>query len=124
MLMLMCPYCGVMADETELTPGGEAHLRRQGPASSDQDFSTYLFDRKNPKGVHVERWVHRYGCGKWFHAVRCTQTLAVFGTYSAQTYRPPAEICQFVVQRHPDWQWVNSEAEHPTSLDHTSEDET
>ena len=26
MLILECPYCGVKAEETELAPGGEAHL--------------------------------------------------------------------------------------------------
>ena len=31
MLILTCPYCGVNAEETELHPGGEAHLARIGP---------------------------------------------------------------------------------------------
>ncbi len=43
-----------------------------------------MFARKNPKGVHFERWRHAYGCGKWFLAARCTATLEVFGTYPAQ----------------------------------------
>ena len=51
MLILDCPYCGVKADETELAPGGEAHLKRVGPAGTDEDFESYLFDRANPKGV-------------------------------------------------------------------------
>jgi hypothetical protein len=33
MLVLTCPYCGVAADETELAPGGAAHLRRAGPVT-------------------------------------------------------------------------------------------
>ena len=28
MLTLHCPYCGVEAEESELAPGGEAHLKR------------------------------------------------------------------------------------------------
>lgn len=92
MLILECPYCGVKADETELHAGGEAHLKRYGPGSSEDEFEQYLFLRENPKGVHVERWRHVYGCGKWFHAVRDTMTLQVFGTYSAQTLEPPADI--------------------------------
>ena len=55
MLILECPYCGVKADETELHGGGEAHLKRYGPGSSDADFAGYLFHRKNPKGLHFER---------------------------------------------------------------------
>ena len=46
-----------------------------------------MFARKNPKGVHFERWRHAYGCGKWFLAARCTATLEVFGTYPAQVSR-------------------------------------
>ncbi|MGY9046611.1 MAG: sarcosine oxidase subunit delta, partial [Rhodobacterales bacterium] len=92
MLILTCPYCGVKAEETELHGGGEAHLTRFGPESSDEAFEGYLFQRENPKGVHFERWRHAQGCGKWFHAARCTVTLEVFGTYRAQTSEPPQTI--------------------------------
>ncbi|MEM9141257.1 MAG: sarcosine oxidase subunit delta [Pseudomonadota bacterium] len=103
MLQLMCPYCLVLVDETELQPGGEAHLTRFGPGSSDDDFRDYLFTRKNPKGVHFERWRHIYGCGKWFHAARCTVTLEVFGTYPAQTFGPPDDIIAKIKAKRPDW---------------------
>ena len=105
MLILRCPYCGVMADETELTPGGEAHLKRFGPGSSDDAFEGYLFHRENPKGVHFERRRHSYGCGKWFHAARDTATMEVFGTYPAQVTEPPQEICDKITARHPGWHW-------------------
>jgi len=104
MLQLTCPNCGAACEETELAPGGEAHLERHGPGSSDADFATYLFTRRNPKGVHFERWRHAYGCGKWFHAARCTATLEVFGTYSAQSTEPPAEIAAKIRERRPDWE--------------------
>ncbi|WP_375552380.1 sarcosine oxidase subunit delta [Rhodophyticola porphyridii] len=103
MLILTCPNCGLAADETELSPGGEAHLKRFGPGSEDSDFEGYLFHRANPKGVHFERWRHAYGCGKWFLAARDTATLEVFGTYPAQTTEPPAEIITRIRARHPDW---------------------
>lgn len=105
MLILECPYCGVHADETELSPGGEAHLKRFGPESSEEDFEGYLFVRENPKGVHFERWRHSYGCGKWFHAARCTTTLEVFGTYSAQTFVPPQNIMDKISAKRPGWVW-------------------
>ena len=105
MLILTCPNCGVAADETELTAGGEAHLKRHGPGSSDDDFEGYLFQRENPKGVHFERWRHSYGCGKWFHAARCTITLEVFGTYSAQVTEPPKEILDKISAKRPGWSW-------------------
>lgn len=99
MLMLFCPNCGMTVEETELAAGGEAHLKRFGPESSDQDFEAYLFLRDNKKGVHFERWRHAYGCGKWFLAARDTATLEVFGTYSAQTTEPPAEILARIRER-------------------------
>ena len=104
MLLLTCPSCGVTAEETEFAPGGEAHLRRAGPGSPDDDFEGYMFARANPRGVHFERWRHAYGCGKWFHAARCTLTLEVFATYSAQTPEPPAEVLASIRARRPDWE--------------------
>jgi sarcosine oxidase subunit delta len=67
----------------------------------------YLFQRENPKGVHFERWRHVYGCGKWFHAARCTATLEVFGTYSAQTLEPPQDIKDKITAKRPGWTWGN-----------------
>ncbi len=103
MLLIKCPYCNVDCDETELAPGGEAHLKREGPGSDAKDFEDYMFMRKNPMGVHYERWRHVYGCGKWFHAARSTTTLEVFGTYSAQTTKPPKSIETAIKKKLPDW---------------------
>ncbi len=107
MLIFECPYCGVMADETELAPGGEAHLTRVGAGADEADFEGYLFHRKNPRGVHFERWRHAAGCGKWFHAARDTMNLEVFGTYSAQVFAPPKELVAVIKKKRPDWEgWV------------------
>ena len=105
MLTLTCPNCGITAEETEFHAGGEAHLKRFGPGSSDSDFEKYLFMRENPKGVHFERWRHVAGCGKWFHAARCTMTLEVFGTYPAQTLAPPKDITDKISAKRPGWTW-------------------
>ena len=104
MLLLTCPCCGVSGEETEFAPGGEAHISRAGPDSGADEFRDYLFERRNPKGVHFERWRHAYGCGKWFHVARCTATLEVFGTYSAQTFGPPDDIIARIRAKRPDWE--------------------
>ena len=104
MLQLECPYCGVLADETELQPGGEAHLKRAGPDADADMFEAYLFTRRNPRGIHFERWRHAFGCGRWFHAARDTATLEVFGTYPAQTVEPPADILAAIRARRPEWE--------------------
>ena len=105
MLILTCPYCDIDCDETELHAGGEAHLTRHGPGSSDAEFEEYLFMRENPRGVHFERWRHVYGCGKWFHAARHTSSLEVFGTYSAQVTEPPKEVRAAITAKVPGWRW-------------------
>jgi sarcosine oxidase subunit delta len=104
MLMLDCPQCGRAACETELAPGGEAHLKRFGPGSDDDAFEGYLFLRRNPRGVHFERWRHAMGCGKWFIAARCTVTLEVFATYPAQVAAPPPEAIAAIRARRPEWE--------------------
>jgi sarcosine oxidase, subunit delta len=103
MLRLTCPNCGIEGEETEFAAGGEAHLKRFGPGSGDEEFRDYLFQRQNPKGVHFERWRHAYGCGKWFHAARDTATLEVFGTYPAQVSGPPEELLKAIAARRPGW---------------------
>lgn len=104
MLTLTCPCCGVTAEETELAPGGEAHLKRFGPGASEAEFEAYMFARANTKGVVFERWRHAYGCGKWFLAARSSVTLEVFGTYPAQTSAPPAYLIAAIKARVPGWE--------------------
>lgn len=104
MLVLTCPNCGVSAEETEFHGGGEAHIKRFAAGSDDDAFTSYLFDKKNPRGVIFERWRHVFGCGKWFHAARCSGTLEVFGTYSAQTTEPPLKIIDAIKKKRPEWE--------------------
>ncbi|QYX56427.1 sarcosine oxidase subunit delta [Roseovarius sp. SCSIO 43702] len=105
MLILECPCCGVKGEETEFAGGGEAHLKRYGPGSSDEAFHDYLFAKENPKGPHLERWRHANGCGKWFLAARDTVTMEVYGTYSAQTTEPPKHIKDKISAKRPGWSW-------------------
>ncbi len=99
MLLIHCPCCGVEAEETEFAAGGEAHITRPGPDCSDAEWSTYLFDRKNPRGVHLERWRHAFGCGKWFHMARHTYTLEIYGVYKADELTPPQAILDRIAER-------------------------
>jgi sarcosine oxidase subunit delta len=54
-----------------------------------------------------EAHITRFGCGKWFHAARCTATLEVFGTYKAQTIEPPQVIKDAITAKRPGWSWRN-----------------
>jgi heterotetrameric sarcosine oxidase delta subunit len=92
MLLIPCPYCGAR-DETEFSYGHEAHIARpQNPDQlSDAEFADYLFMRKNPKGVHFERWVHTRGCRRWFNVARHTVSHRILAVYKMGE-PPPREL--------------------------------
>lgn len=89
MLLIPCPYCGERP-EVEFAYGGEAHLARPADPSalSDEQWAAYLYFRKNPRGLHAERWRHVRGCGRFFNAIRDTTTDRFGATYKVGE-RPP-----------------------------------
>lgn len=74
MIVIRCPYCNELRYEDELEYGGEAELVRPTPPdkAGDKAWSDYLYMRRNNKGVHLEQWSCRAGCGQWFKAARDT----------------------------------------------------
>jgi len=89
MMQLACPWCGPR-EEVEFTCGGTAHVTHPGRAAGDAEWGAYLYFRANPKGVHLERWRHLYGCGRWFHVARHTVTHEILAVYGATEAPPPA----------------------------------
>ena len=82
MFLIHCPWCGDR-DQTEFSCHGEAHIARpENPQElSEEAWGDYLFFRKNPKGIHHERWVHSHGCRRWFNVVRDTRSDRIHGSY-------------------------------------------
>lgn len=82
MFLIACPYCGAR-DEHEFSYGHEAHIARpkEPDSLSDQEWADYLFMRKNPKGPHLERWLHSKGCRRWFNVARHTVTHEILAIY-------------------------------------------
>jgi heterotetrameric sarcosine oxidase delta subunit len=89
-MLISCPHCGPR-DEIEFSCGGEAHIARpaSSEAMSDAEWADYLFMRKNPKGVHYERWNHARGCRRWFNVARHTVTHEILAVYRMGE-QPPA----------------------------------
>jgi len=87
MLRIPCPYCG-LRDETEFVFGGPTHVVRPAGDVSDRVWGDYLFNKDNPKGPHYERWLHAYGCGRWFNAVRNTVTHEFLAVYRMGDPKP------------------------------------
>ncbi len=71
MLLINCPYCEQERAEIEFVCVGEARLARPGQATG-QEWVDFLYHRTSPRGVHLERWVHVHGCGRYFNAARDT----------------------------------------------------
>ena len=89
MFTIECPWCGTR-DQSEFTCHGEAHIARPLDTEklSDEEWGDYVFFRKNPKGTHSERWVHAFGCRRWFNAVRNTATDRITATYKPGDKKP------------------------------------
>ena len=104
MLLLTCPNCGVAAEETEFAPGGEAHVRREGPGSSDAAFADYLFTRRTPAAcisnaggtstAAASGSTSRAAPRRW----RCSEA-----TPRRSPVRPP-EILEAIRARRPGWE--------------------
>ncbi|MEP7206373.1 MAG: sarcosine oxidase subunit delta [Casimicrobiaceae bacterium] len=84
MLLVPCPWCGARSD-VEFVVGGQAHLQRPAPDADDATWGSYLYFRRNIKGVQAERWYHADGCRRWFNIVRDTVTHEITGVYPMGT---------------------------------------
>lgn len=86
MLLIPCPYCGPRND-SEFTPGGEAHIARPALSVDDQQWGEYLYYRENIKGPQLERWFHAHGCRRWFNVARDTVTHEITAVYKMGEHR-------------------------------------
>jgi heterotetrameric sarcosine oxidase delta subunit len=80
MLRIACPDCGPRA-EIEFRWGGDAHVARPPFACDDVAWGRYLFQRRNAKGLQLERWQHVAGCRQWFNLARDTVTHEIAAVY-------------------------------------------
>jgi sarcosine oxidase, subunit delta len=89
MLLIACPWCGPRA-ESEFRCGGQSHIARPGPpeAVDDETWGRYLSERINPKGPHLERWLHAAGCRRWFNVARDTSTHEIIAIYRMDEAAP------------------------------------
>jgi heterotetrameric sarcosine oxidase delta subunit len=61
MLRIKCPHCG-LRDESEFRYRGDASVARPGADSGEAAFAGYVYQRVNPRGTHLEWWLHFGGC--------------------------------------------------------------
>jgi sarcosine oxidase subunit delta len=89
MLLIPCPYCGPRP-ELEFRYAGEAHISRaENPSAvDDAQWTDFLYQRTNPRGIHAERWRHTHGCARFFNALRNTLTDKFVASYKVGE-KPP-----------------------------------
>ena len=71
-LLLDCPNCG-KRNVYEFRFGGEV-IARPSPDASNEQWTKYFYSRRNVAGTEREWWYHKFGCRKWFVALRDTVT--------------------------------------------------
>ena len=76
--LIGCPNCGPRS-VYEFRFGGEV-TARPAPDASEGEWSRYFYARRNVAGEQREWWYHRFGCRKWFLALRDTVTNQVHET--------------------------------------------
>jgi len=77
--LLDCPNCGER-NVHEFRFGGEV-TSRPSPSGTAEEWTNYFYNRANVAGVQQEWWNHRYGCRKWFFAMRNTVSNQVQDTF-------------------------------------------
>jgi methylglutamate dehydrogenase subunit B len=71
MLRIACPCCGER-DETEFRYRGDASRVRPEGTAGLAAFTTYVYERDNRCGWHLEWWLHVGGCRRLLKVLRHT----------------------------------------------------
>ena len=91
MHLIPCPYCGVR-DQAEFEYRGDATLKRPEAGAPAEAFFSYVYERRNPRGWHLEWWHHASGCRQFIKVVRHTLTHEIRASGAAgDTLDVPAE---------------------------------
>lgn len=93
MLRIPCPWCG-LRDETEFRYRGDATRTRPAAEAPAEAFTPYVYLRDNPRGWHIEWWLHVGGCRRLLKVVRHTLSHEIRTVTGAQEHPelPPGDV--------------------------------
>jgi heterotetrameric sarcosine oxidase delta subunit len=92
MLRIPCPWCGER-DETEFRYRGDAGHTRPAAQGGSDEFVEFVYQRDNPRGWHLEWWLHVGGCRRLLKVVRHTVSHQIRAVCSAdEALRLPEEM--------------------------------
>ncbi|MGH8131628.1 MAG: sarcosine oxidase subunit delta [Steroidobacteraceae bacterium] len=89
MLRIPCPWCGVR-DEVEFRYRGDAGKSRPAADAGLAAFTSYVYERENPRGWHLEWWLHVGGCRKLLKLERHTVSHEIRWVGTAEEAPPRA----------------------------------
>ena len=90
MLRIKCPWCGVR-DESEFRYRGDASKARPAADAGVADFASYVYERSNPRGWHLEWWLHVGGCRGLVRVLRHTHSHEIRWVGRPEDEPPPGE---------------------------------
>lgn len=73
MIQLPCPFCGPR-NVSEFRHAGEVTPRPDPATTTQEEWRSYLYLRRNPRGWVDENWYHTAGCRRFFRLRRHTET--------------------------------------------------
>ena len=91
MLRIPCPCCGER-DEIEFRYRGDAGRSRPAAGAGAEEFVEFVYRRDNPRGWHLEWWLHVGGCRRLLKVVRHTVSHQIRAVgFADEALRLPAE---------------------------------
>ena len=90
MLRIKCPWCGVR-DESEFRYRGDASKVRPAADAGAAAFAAYVYERNNPRGWHLEWWLHAGGCRSLIKVLRHTHSHEIRWVGLPEENPPPGE---------------------------------
>jgi heterotetrameric sarcosine oxidase delta subunit len=89
-LRIDCPWCGVR-DESEFRYRGDATEARPAAEAGTAAFAAYVYARSNPRGWHLEWWLHVGGCRGLVKVLRHTLSHEIGWVGRPEELPPPGD---------------------------------
>jgi len=86
-----CPCCGAR-DLREFTYMGDAQRMSPTLDAGFDSWAEYVWERKNPRGPHLEYWQHAFGCRQFLKVERDTATHQIHDITMVGPYAEGGEV--------------------------------
>ena len=88
-MLIVCACCGPR-DASEYTYFGDATIERPALEAAPEAWFAAVYQRRNPRGPHLELWQHSAGCRAFLRVSRNTLTHEISSIELAGPYVQPS----------------------------------